>query len=79
MTAQKKYKVTLTVEERETLMAIIKRGESKAYLVRHAQILLNADSEGDNRSEPEICQMIKCQKNTVANVRQLYSSDLVML
>ncbi len=72
MAAQKKYKVTLTAEERETLTAIIKRGESKAYKVRHAQILLNADSEGDNRSDEEICQIIKCHKNTVANVRQRF-------
>ena len=38
-----KYRVTLTLEEREFLQKLIKKGKTAGYRIRHAQLLLALD------------------------------------
>ena len=45
----KRYYVTLTEEERETLQAIIQKGKTQGYRIRHAQILLKLDEIPENK------------------------------
>mgnify|MGYP001321736691 CR=1 FL=1 len=42
----KKYVVRLTTEEREQLEALVSKGRTQAYRIRHAHILLKADADG---------------------------------
>lgn len=70
--ARYKYKVTLTEGERQELECITKRGKGAAYRIRHAQILLNADSNGPDRPDKEIAEFIGCHSNTVYAVRQRF-------
>ncbi len=43
-----RYKVTLTVEEREELEKFIQKG-GKGYRIKHAQILLKLDDIPENK------------------------------
>ena len=42
----KKYRVTLTAEEREELERVLSRGKADVRCLKHAQILLKADRAG---------------------------------
>ena len=70
--ARSKYKVTLKEGERQELECITFRGKGAAARIRHAQILLNADSNGPNRPDKEIAELIGCHSNTVYAVRQRF-------
>lgn len=45
-----RYEVRLTEEDREFLTRIVRQGRSPAYRIKHAHILLHADSA---KEEPE--------------------------
>ncbi len=64
--------VRLSEEERETLRKIISTGESPAYHIRHAHILLKADTNGPNWTDEAIADAFGCHPNTVANIRQRF-------
>jgi len=44
-----KHKVTLTETERSELKALIAKGETQGYRIRHAQILLAVDDILENK------------------------------
>jgi transposase len=68
----KKYIVELTSEERCALQAMVKKGKTAAYKIRHAHILLNADQgpEGAGWKDAEIAKTFHCHITTVENVRR---------
>ena len=69
-----KYKVTLTVQEREQLEAMIGKGKSAARKLTHARILLLAD-ESDGRKEKtdeEIADVLQVGLCTVGRVRKRF-------
>lgn len=68
----KMYIVTLTDEERTELRQVVNKGSTKAYRIRHASILLNADEHGPNMIDKEIAKAHHCHTNTVANVRERF-------
>lgn len=70
---KKKYVVSLDKKERIALERIVKRGENKASLITHANILLKADTNGANLADQEIADMYHCHQQTVSNVRRRYS------
>ena len=72
MMPAKKYVVRLTEEERETLKAIISKGASPAYRIKHAHILLKADADGGNWPDERIVDAFECHRNTVENVRKRF-------
>jgi len=69
---RKIYIVTLSEEEHIYLENIVKTGKGPAYRIKHAHILLNADTGGPGKSDNEIAGMFRCHRNTAANVRQRF-------
>ncbi len=65
-----KYIVHLTAEEREELTALVSKGKSSAAKIRHAQVLLKADAEGPNWTDPRIADAFSMHLNTVAGIRK---------
>ena len=65
----KKYVVTLEVDERENLLALISSGIAKARTITHARILLKADEGWQDR---EICKALNVSIPTVERVRKQF-------
>ena len=56
-----KYKVSLTLEERQQLLAIVSKGSHTAQQYRNAYILLNCD-EGEGNEKiinEDVCRVLK--------------------
>ena len=68
----KKYRVELTVEEKEELKAIVSKGQAAAYKQRHARILLLSDENQDEGPmlDQEIARALKVGTATVERVRR---------
>ena len=70
-----KYKVTLTKEERESLMTNTRQGSHTAKKVIHSLILLNVD-QGPFKEAPqtneEICKILKIGIRTIDRVKQRF-------
>jgi hypothetical protein len=70
----KKYKVTLTTDEREELAGLIASGKAAAQKLTHARILLKAD-QADGRpawTDDRIADAIEVSTDTVGRVRQRF-------
>lgn len=68
----KKYKVTLTTEEREKLTSIATKGTGNARRIRRAQMLLMADvnqKEGESK-DAEIAKALNAHATTVERTRK---------
>jgi transposase len=68
----KKYRVTLTEEERQHLQALIAAGKAAAKTLAHARILLKADQAdgGPARPDHRIAEALEVSVATVERVRQ---------
>ena len=66
----KKYLVRLADEERNELLAVIKKLKGTSQKVRRAQILLKADTDGPNWTDHRIAEAFGCRTKTVENIRQ---------
>jgi hypothetical protein len=66
----KKYIVRLTDEERNELLAVIKKLKGTSQKVRRAQILLKADADGPSWTDHRIAEAFGCRTKTVENIRQ---------
>lgn len=68
----KRYKVTLTEEEREELTALVSKGKGQARRLRRARILLMADEAQENGGwkDADIAQALKASVRTVERTRQ---------
>ena len=71
----RKYVVRLSLEERETLELLVKKGKTQAYRIKHANIMLAVDRDGPDWSDEEAAQAFGCHVNTVANVRQRFVEE----
>lgn len=69
---KKKYIVSLTDEERKYLEDIVNKGKNAAYRIKHANILLNAESDKPDNQISAIC---RCHSNTVADVRRRFVEE----
>ncbi len=69
---KKKYIITLSDEERKLLEDIVNKGKNPAYKIKHAHILLNAESGIADNDNADRC---RCHINTVANVRQRFVEE----
>lgn len=70
----KKYRVTLTAEERDELGAMISKGKSDARKLAHARVLLQVD-EADGapaRTDQEVAAALDTSTRTVERVRQRF-------
>lgn len=70
----KKYRVTLTPEERAELEALISRGKAAARKLAHARILLQADEApgGPGRIDADIAGALDTSTRTIERVRQRF-------
>ena len=70
----KKYKVTLTSDERQQLQKLITAGKASAKKLAHARILLKADAAkgGPAWSDSRIAKAIEVSTDTVARVRERF-------
>lgn len=70
----KKYKVTLTDEERIQLQQMISGGKAAARKLMHARILLKADASegGPNWKDEQISQSLEVGTATVERVRKQF-------
>ena len=71
---EKKYRVTLTGEERAELGALVSTGKSSASKLAHARILLLTDQAdgGPGRSDAQAVAAPGVSKNTVCRVRERF-------
>ena len=65
----KKYIVTLTKEERQTLLALTRAGKLSARKMKRAQILLKAD---ENWKDKDIIVALNSSRSTVERIRKRY-------
>lgn len=70
----KKYKVTLTAEERQQLSDLIASGKAAAKKLTHARILLKADAADGGPAWPDerIADAVEVSVATVERVRQRF-------
>jgi transposase len=70
----KKYRVTLTPEERIDLTALVTKGKTAARAVTHARILLKADQgeAGPGWTDAAICEALDVGLCTVMRVRERF-------
>jgi transposase len=70
----KKYKVTLTAEERQQLSALIATGKAAARKLAHARVLLHADAApgGPAWADQRIAQAVAVGRATVERIRQRF-------
>lgn len=66
----KKYRARLTSTERHELEQLVKRGVAPAYRIKHAHILLAVDADGPGWTDEHTAAAYRCNRNTVAKVRQ---------
>lgn len=73
----KRYRVTLTKEERGSLEELIGGGKSSARKLIHARLLLKADEGevGPGWSDERIAEALEIGAATVARVRQRFVTD----
>src|SRR5689334_25162495 len=70
----KKYKVTLTAEERQQLHDLVNTGKAAAKKLAHARILLKADAApgGPAWADQRIAEAVEASVATVERVRQRF-------
>lgn len=70
----KKYCVTLTAEERESLTKLIAVGKAAAQKLTHARILLKADQaeDGPGWSDRQIAEALEVNVATIERLRQRF-------
>ena len=70
----KKYRVTLSQEERDNLRELISQGKAAARKLVHARILLHADEASEARSlkDTDIAKAVSCSRLTVERVRKRF-------
>ena len=73
----KKYKVTLTPDERGALRALVSAGQAAAKKLAHARILLKADAAagGPAWTDERIAEAVEVSRATVERVRQRFVED----
>lgn len=69
ISAQTKYKVLLTPEEKRRLTGLLKKGTAKARVITRARILLGADQ---GKTDRVICEALGVVKSVVHDVRKHY-------
>jgi len=72
-----RYKVTLTKEERDQLMALIGKGRHTSQEYRNACILINSDESplGEKITSEHIAQVLQINTKTVERVKQRFVEE----
>ena len=75
MARDAKFVVRLTKQERDGLLELVKTGKRAAALLTRARIVLKADADGPNWSDPEIAEALEVGLSTVHRVRQAFVEE----
>jgi len=70
-----KFVVRLTPQEREQLLGMINTGKRAASVLMRARVLLKADADGPNWSDPEIGEAFEVSLSTIHRVRQAFVEE----
>lgn len=73
----KRYFVTLTEQERQSLERLVSSGKAAARKLTHARILLKADSGpcGPGCDDGDVCEALEVSRRTVERVRQRFVEE----
>lgn len=73
----KKYRVTLTAEEREQLTEMVSKGKAAARALTHARILLKVDEaeDGPAWTDAAVCEALEVGLCTVMRVRERFVEE----
>ena len=73
----KKYRVTLTADERDELERLLARGKADVRKIKHAQILLKADEAqgGPGWPDERIAEALDAGITTVERVRRRFVEE----
>jgi transposase len=73
----KRYRVTLTAEERDELDRMVSRGKADARKLTHARVLLQADASeaGPGWADAAIAEALRVSVRTIERVRQRFVED----
>jgi transposase len=73
----RRYRVTLTAEERDALDAMISRGKADARKLTHARVLLQADASdgGPGWVDAAISEALRVSVRTIERVRQRFVEE----
>jgi hypothetical protein len=74
---KKRYRVTLTEQERQRLTKLVSTGRGAAKKLRRARLLLLADEAegGPAKSDPEIVEALGCGRAMVERVRKQFVEE----
>jgi len=71
-----KYIVNLSIDERESLLSMIRKGKSSAKKLTYARILLEADeNDGDQQTDEVIAESLYVSDKTVYRVRKRFVEE----
>jgi transposase len=73
----KRYRITLEVEERQSLEQLLSKGKADVRRLKHAQILLKSDESKGGRAwrVPRIAEAVGCGTATVERVRRRFVEE----
>src|SRR5918997_6746744 len=73
----KRYRVTLTADERAELVQLLARGKADARKLRHAQMLMKADEsdEGPGWPDARIAEALDVGVATIERVRRRFVEE----
>jgi len=73
----KKFKVTLSKEERDELKDIVKKGKRRAQTIRNALILLNCDEGeyGEKVKNEDVAKILQIGDRTIDRLKKLFVEE----
>jgi len=73
----KKYKVTLTKDERVELQSLVKKGNHKAQAIRNALILMNCDEGefGDKIKNEHVAKVLNIGDRTIDRLKKIFVEE----
>lgn len=73
----KKFKVTLSKDERDELHDIVKKGKRKAQTIRNALILLNCDESeyGEKIKNEDVAKVLQIGDRTIDRLKKLFVEE----
>jgi transposase len=73
----KRYRVTLTVDERQQLQQRLAAGRAAARSLMHARVLLKTDEgpEGPAWTDEQICEAVEISDTTVERIRRRFVEE----
>jgi hypothetical protein len=74
---EKRYRVTLTEDEREELQSLVSAGKAAARKLVRARILLLADQAdgGPAKADPDVADALGCGRATIDRVRKQFVEE----